>query len=319
MARIWANYGIDSFSIDLNFYDRHFYDHFFLDNQYERYNGKTYQDVYAINGYDGHDDLIMAFGGQGIRFDGWGNVAGGTVTGLLESFYDGGDIWWAQDFSVSAVSLYKVGLTYGNADDRALLSSIMAGADTINLSAYDDRFEGWGGNDQMWGHGGNDRLFGGTGNDMLNGGLGNDRLVGEAGNDRLIGALDHDVLEGGGGADILDGGLGRDMMFAGLDSMRDVFVFRTGTETAVGAQRDQIHQFRPGQDDIDLSLIDANVARAGNQAFAFAGTTAAAHAIWYAKAAGGVIVRGDLNGNKIADFEIWVDDATRLGATDFIL
>ena len=67
MARIWANYGIDSFSIDLNFYDRHFYDHFFLDNQYERYNGRTYQDVYAINGYDGHDDLIMAFGGHGYR------------------------------------------------------------------------------------------------------------------------------------------------------------------------------------------------------------------------------------------------------------
>ncbi|WP_256445650.1 hypothetical protein [Paracoccus everestensis] len=34
---------------------------------------------------------------------------------------------------------------------------------------------------------------------------------------------------------------------------------------------------------------------------------------------GGVLVQGNTNGNKTTDFEIWVDDATRLGATDFLL
>lgn len=108
-------------------------------------------------------------------------------------------------------------------------------------------------------------------------------------------------------------------MSAGADSARDVFIFRSTAETALGAQRDSILQFRVGQDDIDLSQIDAHLGRGGNQAFAFAGTTAAAHSVWYVKQAGGVVVRGDINGNRIADFEIWVDDAIRLGATDFIL
>ena len=318
MATVKAFYQFDSYAIDLNFYDRWYFDDVFLDNQYDSFNGRTYQDVYAINGWDGYNDLIIAFGGSGIGFDAWGNVSRGTINGFVESIFEGPDLWSAQDFSVSAVSLYKAGLTYGNADDRAVFATMLAGNDTITLSAYNDRFEGWAGNDQMSGLGGNDTLLGGAGNDVLNGGMGNDRLVGGDGFDRLIGAAGNDVLEGGMGADTLDGGLGLDRMFAGADALRDVFIFRAGV-TAVGAQRDQIMQFKVGQDDIDLSLIDANLARTGNQAFAFSGTAAAAHSVWYVKQADGVLVRGDLNGNKTADFEIWVDDATRLGAGDFIL
>lgn len=319
MATIKANYGIDSYSIDLNFYDRWFYEDVFLDNEYDSFNGRTYQDVYAINGYDGYADLVIAFGGIGIGFDAWGNLNRGTITGLVESVFEGPDLWSAQDFAVSAVSLYRAGLTLGNADDRAVLAAAMAGNDTVNLSAYDDRFEGWAGNDRMWGHGGNDTLVGGTGNDTMNGGTGNDRLVGGDGHDRLFGTTGNDILEGGSGSDVLEGGTGRDRMFGGVDSSRDVFIFRAPAETAVGTQRDGIFQFRAGQDDIDLSLIDANLVRGGNQSFAFTGTSAAAHSVWYVKLAGGVLVRGDINGNKTADFEIWVDDATRLGATDFIL
>lgn len=319
MATFKAFYQFDSHAIDLNFYDRWFHEDVFLDNQYDSFNGRTYQDVYAINGWDGYDDLIIAFGGSGIGFNAWGDVVRGTITGFVESIFDGPDLWSAQDFSVSAVSLYRAGLTYSNADDRAVFATMLAGNDIINLSAYNDRFEGWAGNDQMFGHGGNDTLIGGLGNDTLNGGMGSDRLLGGNGHDRLIGALGNDYLDGGMGADTLDGGAGRDQMFGGADAVRDVFIFRTPGETAPGAQRDQIMQFRVGQDDIDLSLIDANAARGGNQAFAFSGTAAAAHSVWYVKQAGGVLVRGDTNGNKTADFEIWVDNATRLGAGDFIL
>lgn len=195
----------------------------------------------------------------------------------------------------------------------------MAGNDTVNLSAFDDRFEGWAGHDRMFGHGGNDTLIGGTGNDVLDGASGIDRLVAGDGQDWLRGGTGKDRLEGGGGADTLEGGAGQDRMLAGLDTARDVFVFRGTGDSVRGSQRDTILQFRAGQDDIDLSGVDAHSGRGGNQAFAFAGTKAAAHSVWYVKQADGVLVQGDVNGNKTADFEIWVDDATRLGASDFIL
>lgn len=259
----------------------------------------------------------MGFGGFGFNAE--GDVTRGTVTFMSEQVYYGPERWFLQDISVSAVRLYNAGLTYGNTDDRAVLSSMMAGSDTVNLSAYDDRFEGWAGNDRMSGHGGNDTLIGGTGNDLLNGGTGGDRLQGGSGGDRLLGGSAGDRLEGGTGQDMLEGGAGRDLLFGGVDAVRDVFVFRARAETAVGTQRDKIFEFRAGQDDIDLSLLDANTGRSGNQAFAYSGTAAAAHSVWYAKQADGVLVRGDVNGNKTADFEIWVDDATRLGAADFVL
>lgn len=320
MATMKAYHGINSLTLDLNFYSRYFHDDVFYDNQYLEFGGKSYQDIYAVNGWDGGDtDLIVGFGGTGFGFDARGNVTRGTVTGIFEAVFDGPDLWSASGFSVSAKSVFQVTLTAGNADDRALLASMMGQGDTVNLSRFDDRFEGWGGNDRMSGHGGNDTLIGGTGNDTLDGGADSDRLLGGAGQDRLVGAAGGDRLEGGSGNDRLEGGLGRDLLFGGSDSVRDVFIFRARTETAVGAQRDKIFDFRAGQDDIDLSLIDANTARAGDQAFAFAGTTAAAHSVWHVKQDGGVLVRGDLNGNRTADFEIWVDDVARLGTTDFIL
>ncbi|WP_207100399.1 calcium-binding protein [Paracoccus shandongensis] len=319
MANFKAHYGVDSRLMDLNFYSRWFYEDLFLEDFYHEISGKTFQDVYIVNGWDGYNDLLLGFGGSGFGFTAWGAVTRGTVTFMSEEIYDGPEIWSMQNISVSAARLYNAALTYSNADDRALLASIMAGNDTITLSAYDDRFEGWAGHDRMSGQGGNDTLIGGTGNDTLNGGGGYDRLAGGDGNDRLIGAVGNDILKGGNGSDTLDGGTGRDHLYGGPDAARDVFIFRAAAETTVGAQRDQILQFRAGHDDIDLSLIDANAARAGNQAFAFTGTAAAAHSVWYVKQADGVLVRGDINGNKTADFEIWVDDATRLGAGDFIL
>lgn len=319
MAIVKASYQVDSINLDLNFYVRHFYEEFFYDNIHYRFAGKAYQDVYLVNGYDGDDDLLLGIGGTGFGFNAWGDVVSGTVTGLVEMVYDGPQIVSIQNFSVSAARLFNAALSYGNADDRAVFASIMAGNDTVDLSALNDRFEGFAGHDRMWGHGGNDTLMGGTGNDTLNGGSGHDRLLGGDGADRLAGTTGHDILEGGNGTDILDGGTGRDRLFGGADASRDVFVFRSVAETAVGTQRDSVMQFRAGQDDIDLSLIDAHVGRSGNQVFAFAGTTAAAHSVWYVRTADGVVVRGDVNGNRTADFEIWVDDATRLGATDFIL
>lgn len=317
MARFQAQYEIDSFAIDMNFYVRHFWDELFYDNLYYDLAGRIYQDVYLVNGWNGDLDLMLGLGGTGFRYDEWSGYSG-TVTGMVEAFYDGPEIWSIQDTAISASRIYRASLTLGIADDRAVLATMLAGHDVIQLSRDDDRFEGWAGNDRMHGHDGWDALFGGTGNDMLDGGRGQDRLMGEAGSDRLIGGTGDDQLEGGAGADALEGGSGRDRMFGGVDATRDVFVFRSTADSMPGARRDVVIQFRPGQDDLDLSAMDANTGRGGNQAFAYGGTTAAAHAVWHVKQAGGVLVKGDLNGNAVADFEIWVADVARLGAGDFI-
>lgn len=328
MATFKAHYSVDSLLPDLNFYARHFWDDAFYDNIHVSYRGEVYPDVYDVNGFDGTFDLLLSLGGTGLGFDAWGDLTRGTVTAIVESFFDGTELWSLQGTAVSAVSMHRAALTASDADDRAVFARMMAGHDVIDLSSQSDRFEGWAGNDRMFGHGGHDTLMGGTGHDTLTGGAGNDRLLGETGNDRLIGGTGNDrllgaagldVLEGGSGADILEGGSGRDRMFAGLDASRDVFVFRARSDTAVGTQRDTVHQFRRGHDDIDLSAMDAHAGRGGNQAFAFSGTTAAAHSVWYVRHGDGVILRGDVTGNRTADFEIWVDDVARLAAGDLIL
>ncbi|WP_410219548.1 calcium-binding protein [Paracoccus sp. (in: a-proteobacteria)] len=408
MALIEAQQGIDSFSVDLNFYVRHFYDDEFIDNAYVEFAGQTYEDRYVVNGYNGSTDLLVAFLGHGFGFNSSGYVNRGTVTAMGEATYSGEDIWYMQDISVSASRLNDVAQTFGNADDRALMAEILRGNDTIRLSQFDDRFEGWGGDDRMFGGYGNDTLLGGAGNDILQGGFGNDvlnggtgrdqliggagndiylvtagdvttesqgggidrvqsaigwtlgshiehltltgagnvnatgnnldntitgnagnnvlngaagndRLVGNAGNDRLVGGLGNDMLGGGAGADTLVGGLGKDIMYGGEGADRDVFVFNSVMDSRFGSQRDQVNHFQAGLDEIDLSGIDANTHAARNQQFMFAGTEAEDHSVWYVRQAGGVIVRGDVNGDHQADFEIWINGVTQLNEGDFIL
>ncbi len=99
---------------------------------------------------------------------------------------------------------------------------------------------------ELYGGGGDDRLTvrDGEGN-ILNGGAGNDTLIGGSGSDTLIGLQGNDALEGKGGADIF------------------LFGFiRSG-------ERDRISDFVIGEDVIDLSQIDANRDRAGEQSFRF--------------------------------------------------
>lgn len=240
MAVVKAYSGVDSFNVDLNFYFRYFYEDYFYDNINVSYEGRTYQDVYAVNGYDGWNDLVLVLGGTGLSFDPATQRASGTVTGIFEETYYGESIIDIQGISVSASQVYQAASTASNADDRALMANIFRGNDTINLSDFADRFEGLGGNDLMSGHGGNDtlygnegndtlrggegrdRLYGGSGSDRLEGGGGNDRLYGGSGNDRLEGGSGTDRLEGGSGADTLEGGSGNDTMLGedGNDVLR---------------------------------------------------------------------------------------------------
>jgi hypothetical protein len=156
-----------------------------------------------------------------------------------------------------------------------------------------------------------DSLQGTAGNDYIHGNSGADRLDGGAGNDELRGGSENDRLTGGLGADLLHGGDGR-----------DTFVFRTASESGVGpGQRDIIEWFQRGADKIDLGLIDANTAVAGDQVFKFAGETNSveANAVSFSRTGSSTILQGDTNGDSTADFQIELNSKLLLHRSDFAL
>lgn len=114
----------------------------------------------------------------------------------------------------------------------------------------------------VWGSAFNDVLKGSTGHNTLRGGAGNDSLSGNAGDDRLYGDAGRDTLVGGPGKDWLSGGSGAD-------------IFRWQSITSVGVSLNRVDVVRDfsqsAHDRLDLSTIDANALRSGNQAFAFIG------------------------------------------------
>jgi Ca2+-binding RTX toxin-like protein len=135
--------------------------------------------------------------------------------------------------------------------------------------------------------------------------------------DKIFGLGGNDALKGLGGNDLLDGGAGQDFLFGGKGA--DRFVFALATDTAVGATRDVIVDFRHLQHDrINLTAIDANINQGGDQAFHFIG-----HHQFSGKAGelrfANHIVRGDTDGDGIADFEIAVLKVAELVKADFIL
>ena len=164
----------------------------------------------------------------------------------------------------------------------------------------------------------------GTGNDLANiitGNGGANALFGMAGNDRLSGKDGTDYLGGGDGNDILDGGAARDRLLGG--SGADRFVFDDGDVGASAATADQIHDFSHAEHDrIDLGLVDASSAAAGDQSFAFIGTgafTGAAGQLRYQQISGNTYVQGDTDGDGAADFWIRVDGLHTLAVGDFVL
>ena len=153
-------------------------------------------------------------------------------------------------------------------------------------------------------------------------GYGNDNnntITGNSGNNTLKGLGGKDVLKGNAGRDTFEGGDGRDYMYAGNDSDRDMFIFRDIAESVKGSQRDHIYQFDSGEDDIHLRFIDANENLAGDQNFKFSSNGAAANSVWVQDSGSNVLVRGDVNGDLIHDFEIYVASVDDLYVYDFIL
>lgn len=161
-------------------------------------------------------------------------------------------------------------------------------------------------NNVLTGNAGANIIHGGAGNDQINGGAGADRLWGDDGDDILVGGLDADWLYGGAGKDVFK--------FAAADSKP--------------SDPDVIWDFTRGADIIDVSAIDANINKGGNQAFSFIGTNAFSHSagqLRYEQAvdANGQkysLVQGDMNGDGIADFAVHLHNLTSaLTQSDFLL
>jgi Ca2+-binding RTX toxin-like protein len=147
----------------------------------------------------------------------------------------------------------------------------------------------------------NNRMDGNAGSNVLDGGNGTDQVYGLDGND---------LLYGGGGTDTLEGGLGVDTLWGGAGN--DRFVFRTKDEIGggtTGLASDLIADFVHG-DRIDVSRIDAIRATSADEAFIFMGAASATGAgqIAFAHdaAANRTILSGHLDGDGIADFELFL-------------
>ena len=158
------------------------------------------------------------------------------------------------------------------------------------------------------------------------GGSAGDVLVGQNdANDVLMGLSGADTLRGRNGNDVLIGGLSQDMLTGGAG--RDVFVFNALRDSTTRSP-DVIADLKTGQDDIDLSTIDAIEGTAGNDPFkfigdrAFSGVKGELHYIQASKFDTGnddIFVEGDVNGDGRADFRIEIKGVASLTAGDFIL
>lgn len=196
---------------------------------------------------------------------------------------------------------------------NALDNRIIGGTRSDTLSGLD-------GADTVQGGEGGDLILGGAGDDQLIGGAGGDTLVGDAGADKLLGGEGNDSLSGGAGVDTLEAGNGADSLSGGAGA--DMFLFRPGS-AAVDAGGVNIFDFSALEGDkISLTAIDANTKIASDQAFTYVGTNAfkgIAGELRSVIDAGGTHLQGDMNGDGVADIDIYLIGVKTLTASSLWL
>jgi serralysin len=155
----------------------------------------------------------------------------------------------------------------------------------------------------------------------LDGVTGSDILLGRGGDDSLYGGEGNDTIFGGGGEDVIVGGGGTDVLYSRASV--DRFVFYFGDASADRNDADTIYGFSGRNGDrIDLSDIDANVNRDGNQAFHFVGKSAFGHhagELHYVTAHGSTYIEADADGDATADLVIHLTKELVIRDTYFTL
>jgi Ca2+-binding RTX toxin-like protein len=263
----------------------------------------------TLVGHGGYDTLIGGAGDDviyaGIDYD---TVMGGAGDDRLVwegglFYYEGGKGFDTLDLrGFTGNSFWHFGWDWegflgGEAKDTVLVNDERGLARTLDLS-------GEGGDDTFAVTiEGDHRLSGGDGNDSIQSDFGTDRIDGGDGLDTLNAGTGDDTVLGGAGKDLIGGGLGADRLAGGVG--RDVYIYRDCAESSAAGGVDLLSL--QGDDRIDLSRIDADQTAAGDQAFvlveALSGE-AGQLAVEYDSAARVTWVRGDVDGDGLADLEI---------------
>uniref|UniRef100_UPI002FC5C58E M10 family metallopeptidase C-terminal domain-containing protein n=1 Tax=Devosia sp. TaxID=1871048 RepID=UPI002FC5C58E len=256
------------------------------------------------------NDTISGGGGNDVIYGGEGNDTAGGGGGndtFMATLNDGNDRYTGN----AGVDVYDLSLTTAAATvnlTAGTASSSQTGSDTLNTI------------ENIIGSAGNDVITGSSGANMLNGGDGDDVLLGVGGVDTLIGGAGNDRITGGAGRDVMTGGPGD-----------DTFYFNLVSETGKTAtSRDIITDLTPGADVMDFSAIDANTLMPGDNAFTFLATQGAAFTgvrgelRWLQEDPAGTasdktIVLGDMNGDRVVDFQVELTGLITLTSDDFIL
>ncbi|WP_207100515.1 calcium-binding protein [Paracoccus shandongensis] len=255
----------------------------------------------AINGGVGNDTLIGSGGNDTLDGGGGGDAMAGGSGDDIYLVESAGDRVSESGNGGTDTVISAIGHVLGaNVENLTLAADSGSIAGTGNSLA--NSITGNGGYNVIDGASGNDTIDGGDGNDTLTGGVGNDFLLGDGGKDRLTGGAGTDSLSGGAGA--------------------DVFVFLALSDSTAGEGRDRITWFKHTQGDrIDLGAIDARTDLAGNDAFAFIGSSAfsgTAGQLSVRAVQGGTLIAADVDGNRVSDFEILIEDAAAINADSFL-
>ena len=289
--------------------------------------------IYGGGGVDwiggsGDDDLLFGDGGNDTITGGSGvdTLVGGAGRDTLEggdgnTVADNGDtVSYEGSAGGVRVSLTARAWTTGQGGDAEgdrligftdIIGSSRADVlvDTVRTALEagenDNTFFGGAGRDRLLMGGGNDSAYGGTGDDILKGGTGSDHLAGGRDNDTLVGGRGKDILTGNSGA--------------------DHFVLETLADSGKrAATRDTITDFSSVEGDkIDLQDLDAQKSTTAHEAFDFIGAAGfqlgVEGQLQVIQSGSGWLVSGEVDGDGIADFSIFVLSATAPVETDFLL
>jgi len=135
-------------------------------------------------------------------------------------------------------------------------------------------------------------------------------FIGSDGDDTYVGTKFADKIEGGAGFDTLSGGNGKDL-----------FVFNIGDSAATAADADIILDFQLKRDRIDLSAIDTNDIKDGDQAFKYFGNgdLGSKPGVAWEKVGTQTHVSIDTDGDATADMLVILEGNFKLTADNFIL
>ncbi|WP_205690200.1 FG-GAP repeat protein [Caulobacter sp. SLTY] len=240
-----------------------------------------------LQGGDGDDQLFGGADNDVLR----GGAGADILTGGI-----GDDTFVVDDYSDTLVEAVgegsdivkaTVSWTLGDNFERLILEGVADIDGTGNGLA-----------NQLTGNGGANLLDGAGGSDTLNGGLGGDRILGGTGND---------ILSGGGGNDIF--------------LVRQESVFSSLAPMGRTIETDTISDYAIGQDEIDLSDIDAIAATGGvNDAFSIVAAFDGQAGQMTLSFSGGITtLLLDVDGDRSGDYRLRINGDVRADTAGWVL